>query len=502
MKKYILAFDIGTTSTRTLLFDKSLQIIAREQEEIISSYPEESWVEQSPDDLFNITLKLAQKLLKKNYIKPIQIAAIGVTNQRETTILWDKNTGKPVYNAVVWQDKRTSKLCQKLKDEGYARIIHKKTGLHIDPYFSATKVKWILDNMPGLREEAEKGNILFGTVDTWFLWKLTKGKYHCTDVSNASRTMLFNISKMCWDDYLLKLFNVPKHILPEVTASSGKIALSDAAFFDGTSIPICGIAGDQQAALFGQHCFEKGMIKNTYGTGCFILMNCGKKPVFSKNGLITTVAWKIKNDIFYAIEGSVFYAGAVIKWLRDELGLIKSVAETESMATEQEEQTDLFFVPCFTGLGAPYWNMDARGIITGLFAGTRKEHIVKAALDSLAYQSKDVIKAMQMDLRYKIKQLNVDGGASVNNYLMQFQSDILNAEVIRPSTTESTALGAAMLAGLGIGFWHEDDFKRKREVEWIFKPQMNEYKRKTLYEKWQLAVYKANMKRKGIKTKF
>jgi len=502
MKKYILAFDIGTTSTRALLFDKSLRIAAIEQEDIISYYPEESWVEQCPDDLFNITIKSAQELLKKNDIKPAQIAAIGITNQRETTILWDKNTGKPVYNAIVWQDKRTTKYCQELKNEGYARLIHKKTGLHIDPYFSATKVKWMLDNISGLRSEAENGNILMGTVDTWFLWKLTNGKNHSTDISNASRTMLFNISSLCWDDYLLNLFKIPKQILPNVISSSGKIATTDAAFFDGISIPVCGIAGDQQAALFGQHCFEKGMIKNTYGTGCFILMNCGKKPVFSKNGLITTVAWGINNEIYYAIEGSVFYAGAVIKWLRDVLGLIKSAADTEKIASEQDRENEVYFVPCFTGLGAPYWNMNARGIITGLSVGSSKGQIVKAALDSLAYQSTDVIKAMQLDLRYKIKQLNVDGGAAVNNYLMQFQSDILNAEVIRPTITESTALGVAMLAGLGVGFWQFDDLKKGRSIEKTFKPQMSDNKRKELYEKWQFAVYKANMKRKGVKIKF
>jgi len=413
--------------------------------------------------------------------------------------LWDKITGNPVYNAIVWQDKRTSDLCQKLKAGTYSKLIYKKTGLHIDPYFSATKVKWILDNVQEVRTRAENGEILFGTVDTWFLWKLTQGKYHYTDVSNASRTMLFNINTLNWDEYLLKLFNIPPQILPSVTASSGVIALSDKKYFGGVEIPVCGIAGDQQAALFGQHCFEKGMVKNTYGTGCFILMNCGKKPVASRNGLITTIAWKLHDEVFYALEGSVFYAGAVIKWLRDELGLIKSASETETMASNVKEDADVYFVPCFSGLGAPYWNMDARGILTGLSTSTKKEHIVKAALESLAYQSKDVIKAMQMDVRFKIKQLNVDGGAAVNNYLMQFQADILNAEVIRPYITESTALGAAMLAGLGIGFWNKNDFKKTRPIDRTFKPQMPDNTRTTSYEKWLKAVYKANIKRKKIK---
>jgi len=490
-KKYILSFDIGTTSTRSLLFDKNFDIIALEQKEIRQYYPHDSWVEQNPDELFDSSVLVAQDLMKKNSISAEEIVAIGITNQRETTILWDKKTGQPVYNAIVWQDKRTAAFCQQLKDEGFAEQIKNKTGLKIDPYFSATKIKWILGNVSGAMQKAQNGDLLFGTVDSYFIWRLTNGKTHATDVSNASRTMLFNINDLCWDRELLDIFEIPEQILPEVLPSSGFVGETATNLFNGVSIPITGIAGDQQAALFGQSCFETGMTKNTYGTGCFILMNCGEAPVISNNGLITTVAWKINNKVNYALEGSVFVAGSLIKWLRDELGMIKEARETEKIAMGIRDESDVFFVPCFSGLGAPYWDMNARGILVGLSFNTTKEHIIKAALESLAYQTKDVIEAMQKDAGTKVMQLNVDGGASTNNYLMQFQSDLLDTDVIRPQITESTALGAALLAGIGAGFCTLEDFKNVRKVEKVFKSEMPENKRNLLYNKWLKAVERA-----------
>ena len=490
-KKYILSFDIGTTSTRALLFDKNFDIVAFEQKEIKQYYPKDSWVEQNPDELFESSLFVAQNLIKGNNINPEEIAAIGITNQRETTILWDKRTGLPVYNAIVWQDKRTSDICLHLKEKGYSEQIKNKTGLQIDPYFSATKIKWILDNIEDARSKAKNGDLLFGTVDSYFIWRLTNGKTHVTDVSNASRTMLFNINDLCWDKELLNIFDIPEQILPEVLPSSGFAGETANKFFNGISIPITGIVGDQQAALFGQSCFEKGMTKNTYGTGCFILMNCGETPVKSENGLITTVAWKINDKVNYALEGSVFVAGSLIKWLRDELGLIKESKETEKAATDLKTENEVYFVPCFSGLGAPYWDMNARGVVVGLSFNTTKEHIIKAALESLAYQTKDVIEAMQKDAGTKVKQLNVDGGAAVNNYLMQFQADILDTEVIRPQITESTALGAALLAGIGSGFCTIEDFQNIRKVDRVFDPEMTELKRNHLYEKWLKAVERA-----------
>jgi len=490
-KKYILSFDIGTTSTRALLFDKHFSIIASEQKEIKQYYPHESWVEQNPDELFESSITVAEKLLKVHNINPEEIAGIGITNQRETTILWDKKSGKPIYNAIVWQDKRTSEICKQLKDEGYAEVIKDKTGLQIDPYFSATKIKWIIDNVEEAMQKAITGELLFGTVDTYFMWRISGGKTHATDVSNASRTMIFNIEKLCWDKDLLNLFNIPEQLLPSVLPSSGFVGETDKKFLGGISIPITGIAGDQQAALFGQSCFEKGMTKNTYGTGCFILMNCGEQAVRSENGLITTIAWKINGKVFYALEGSVFIAGSLIKWLRDELGLIKEAKETEQIAINTNDESEVFFVPCFSGLGAPYWDMNARGIVTGLSLSTTRAQIIKAGLESLAYQTKDVIEAMQKDAGTKIKQLNVDGGAAVNNYLMQFQADMLDTVVIRPEITESTALGAALLAGIGSGFCTMDDFKSIRKIDCIFNPEMLEKRRNLLYGKWLKAVEKA-----------
>ena len=490
-KKYVLSFDIGTTSTRALLFDKLFNIIASEQKEIKQFYPHESWVEQNPDELFESSIFVAEKLLNVHNINVEEIAGIGITNKRETTIIWDKITGKPIYSAIVWQDKRTSDTCYRLKDDGFSETIKNKTGLQIDPYFSATKIKWILNNVEGAMQKAISGELLFGTVDTYFIWHLSGGKIHATDVSNASRTMIFNINELCWDKELLDHFDIPEQILPTVLPSSGFVCETDKKFFGGISVPITGIAGDQQAALFGQSCFEKGMTKNTYGTGCFILMNCGEKPVRSENGLITTVAWKINNKVFYALEGSVFIAGSLIKWLRDELGLIKDAKETEQIAVNTNEESEVFFVPCFSGLGSPYWDMNARGVIVGLSLVTTKEHIIKAALESLAYQTKDVIEAMQKDAGTKVKILNVDGGAAVNNYLMQFQADILNTIVIRPDITESTALGAALLAGIGAGFCTMEDFQNIRKINRIFKPEILESKRNLLYGKWLMAVEKA-----------
>jgi len=489
-KKFILSLDIGTTSTRAVLFDTEFNICGISQFEITQYYSGNACVEQSPDELFNLTIKAAKKLFEKCDITPASVAAIGITNQRETTIVWDKTTGIPVYNAIVWQDKRTTPMCQSLLKRGKANTIRKKTGLHIDPYFSATKIQWILDHVKGARKKALKGELLFGTVDTWLIWKMTGGRVHATDVSNASRTMIFNINNLQWDKELLKLFNIPFAMLPAIHSSAGMIANTNPEIFNGISIPIAGVAGDQQAALFGQCCFEKGMVKNTYGTGCFILMNCGNKPLISRHGLLTTVAWKIGDEVTYALEGSVFIAGSAIKWLRDELGLIASAAETEDYARNLNHTQGVYFVPCFSGLGAPYWDMNARGIITGLSLGTTKAHIIKATLDALAYQSKDVVDAMCKDARSHIQQMHVDGGASVNDYLMQFQSDILNTEVVRPAITESTALGAAMLAAVGMVFFKTEELKYLFKKGRTFVPEMPQNVRKKLYKGWSIAVSK------------
>lgn len=494
VKKFILSLDIGTTSTRAVLFDTEFNICSISQFEITQFYSGNACVEQCPDELFNLTIKAAKQLFEKCDIAPTSVAAIGITNQRETTIVWDKNTGKPVYNAIVWQDKRTTPYCQALQKNNKTYTIRKKTGLHIDPYFSASKIKWILDHVKGARKKAAKGQLLFGTVDSWLIWKMTGGRVHATDVSNASRTMIFNIKTLQWDKDLLELFNIPHVMLPAIHSSADVIAYTIPEIFNGFSIPIAGVAGDQQAALFGQCCFEKGMVKNTYGTGCFMLMNCGKKPIISRQGLLTTVAWKIGDEVTYALEGSVFIAGSAIKWLRDELRLIASAAETEDYAVNLQDTDGLYFVPCFSGLGAPYWDMDARGIVYGLSLGTTKAHLVKATLDSLAYQSGDVIDAMRKDAGNTIKQLHVDGGASVNNYLMQFQADILNVDVVRPVITESTALGAAMLASIGAECISFKSLKKNHKVDKVFKPSMPHTTRKKLIKGWQNAVNKAKTK--------
>ncbi len=434
---------------------------------------------------------MANNLLKDYNIKASEILAIGITNQRETTIVWDKNTGKPVYNAIVWQDKRTSDFCSNLKHKGYEGQIRKSTGLLIDSYFSATKINWILNNVSGAQEKAKNGDLLFGTVDSWLIWKLTGGNIHLTDYSNASRTLLFNIRTLKWDKKLLDIFDIPKTMLPAVKPSSGIVAKTAASFFDGAEIPIAGIAGDQQAALFGQACFEKGMAKNTYGTGCFMLMNTGDRIVESKSGLLSTIAWSLDGEVVYALEGSVFIAGAAIKWLKDGIKLIKDAGETQSIAENLNEDENIYVVPAFSGLGAPHWDMYARGAILGLTQGVTDKHIVKATIEALAYRTKDVLDAMSHDSSIKLSELNVDGGASINDYLMQFQADILNTRVDRPEIVETTALGAAALAGIAVGFWTKDEFVTKKKMDKSFEVQMGKGKRNKLYKGWLKAVEKS-----------
>ncbi len=488
-KKYVLALDQGTTSSRAILFDRNGRIVNISQKEFTQIYPNPGWVEHNPSEIWETQLNAAKEAIK--YIDVSEIACIGITNQRETTILWDKNTGKPVYNAIVWQSRQTSDICDDLKKSGLEPYIKENTGLVIDAYFSGTKIKWILDNVEGVRERAEKGDILFGTVDTWLLWNLTGGKAHITDYSNASRTMIYNIKNLRWDEKILGILNIPSEILPEVRQSSEIYANTNAEIF-GAEIPISGIVGDQQAALFGQLCFQEGMVKNTYGTGCFMLMNTGEKIVQSHKGLITTIAWGLQGKVEYALEGSVFVAGAAIQWLRDELKIIHEAADSEYFANKVKDTEGVYVVPAFTGLGAPYWDMYARGAIVGLTRGAGRNHIIRATLESIAYQTKDIIEAMIEDSGINLTVLKVDGGASANNFLMQFQSDILNVNIERPEITETTALGAAYLAGLATGFW-----KSKGEViqNWSmnkkFKPAINDDERNRLYNGWKKAVEKA-----------
>jgi glycerol kinase len=491
VSKYILTFDLGTSSERAILFDHDFHILGMEQSEFPQFYPKPDRVEQNPMDIWNTQLEISQKLLKKLDIKSGDIAAIGITNQRETTIVWDKNTGEPIYPAIVWQDKRTTSYCESLKNKGYTETIQEKTGLIIDAYFSASKLKWILDNVYEAKKKAARGDLLFGTVDTWLIWKLTKGNLHITDVSNASRTMLYNIQDLSWDKELLDLFGIPENMLPQVRESSEFYGYSHPDFFDGIKIPICGIAGDQQAALFGQGCFKRGMAKNTYGTGCFLLMNTGEEAVRSQNGLLTTIAWKFDNKVTYALEGSVFIAGAAIQWLRDNLKIIQTAAESEAAAANLKDNDGVYFVPAFTGLGAPYWNMNTRGTLSGLTQGSTANHIIRAALESIAYQSKDVLAAMERDSGVKLAALNVDGGATANDLLMQFQADILNCSVCRAAQLESTALGAAMFAGLACGFWKMHDFKRSKKDLICFEPKMDDGNRDRLYGGWLNAIAKA-----------
>jgi len=487
-KKYIIALDQGTTSSRTVLFDDQGKICGIAQKETKQIYPQHGWVEQNAVEIYQSQLETLHKVLRENKIKFSEVAAIGITNQRETTVVWNKKTGEPIYNAIVWQDVRTSQFCKELKKEGLNKYVIKNTGLVIDSYFSATKIKWILDNVPNAKEQSENGELLFGTVDTWLLWNLTKGKVHATDYSNASRTMLYNINDLHWDEKLLDHLQIPKVMLPEVKSSSNHFGDFN---FDGHIIPITGIAGDQQAALFGQACFKKGDTKNTYGTGCFLLMNTGKKPKYSKNGLLTTIAWGLDNEIYYALEGSVFIAGAAIQWLRDGLQIIDKAEDSEYFAKQVKEDNSVYIVPAFSGLGAPYWDMDARGAIFGLTRDTGKNHLIKATLESLAYRSKDLINAMQEDSKVKLTSLKVDGGASANNFLMQFQADILNTTVERAEIIESTALGAAYLAGIGVGLWEKEDILKNRKIQKEFVPKMDEEKRVKLYKKWQKAVQRS-----------
>ena len=488
-----MAFDQGTTSSRAMIFNSAGEVVKIAQNEFKQYYPKPSWVEHDPMEIWGTQSGVASEVLETAGIRPDEIAAIGITNQRETTVVWDKNTGLPVYNAIVWQCRRTAKIADELKEiDGFENYIKKNTGLLIDAYFSATKIKWILDNVDGAREKAEKGELLFGTIDTWLVWKMTRGKIHITDYSNAARTMLFNIRTLEWDDLILEKLNIPKSMLPEVKTSSEIYGYTDKNTFAGIEIPISGIAGDQQAALFGQTCFTEGMAKSTYGTGGFMLMNTGEEMVESKNGLITTIAWGLDGKVEYALEGSIFVAGAVIQWLRDELEILDQASDSEKMAMEVEDNGGVYLVPAFTGLGAPYWDMYARGTILGLTRGSNKNHIVRAALESIAYQVRDVISAMEEDSKIKLKELKVDGGAVENDFLMQFQSDILNVNVKRPKVIETTALGAAYLAGLAVGFWDcKDSISESWKLDKEFNSNMLEVQREKLYNTWLKAVERA-----------
>ncbi|MDD3741101.1 MAG: glycerol kinase GlpK [Bacteroidales bacterium] len=490
-KSYILALDQGTTSSRAILFDKEFNLKSIEQTETSQIFPQPGWVEQDATEIRETQLFVARKLIAKAGINSGEIAGIGITNQRETTILWDKKTGQPVYNAIIWQDKRTADFCSELKSTTIGKYISEATGLVVDSYFSATKIHWILNNVAGAKEKAIKGELLFGTVDTWLVWNLTGGKLHITDYSNASRTMLFNIRDLCWDKRILDYFEIPQQILPTVVESSTVYGETGKGIIGTGTIPISGIAGDQQASLFGQTCFNPGSVKNTYGTGCFMLMNTGEMPVKSNSGLVTTIAWKIDGRVNYALEGSVFIAGAAVQWLRDKLKIIETAAETETIALQVSDSGGVYFIPAFAGLGAPYWDMSARGFITGITGGTTYKHIVRATLESMAYQTKDVLNAMENDSGIKIKNLNVDGGASANNFLLQFQADILGLEVSRPQITESTALGAAFLAALATNFCTMSQIKEFRKVQNSFTPNMKVAERKKLYDGWINAIKKA-----------
>lgn len=484
-EQYIIALDQGTTSSRAVLFDQSGQIKGIAQQEFPQIFPKPGWVEHDPEEIWNTQLRVLEKLIKDNSIKPSAIAAIGITNQRETTVVWDRKTGAPIHHAIVWQDKRTAPECEKLKKEGWTDYVRENTGLVIDSYFSGTKIKWILDNVPGARQKADRGELAFGTIDTWLIWKLTAGKAHVTDYSNASRTMIYNIRALKWDEQLLNALDIPVSLLPKVQASASDFGHWN---YEGVSIPVCGVAGDQQAALFGQGCFEAGLAKNTYGTGCFMLMNTGSEIRKSKNGLVTTIAWGLDGKVEYALEGSVFIAGAAVQWLRDGLHLIDQSKDSEYFAAKALGSNEVYMVPAFAGLGAPYWDMYARGAIFGLTRDTGKDHIIKATLESMAYQTKDILNAMQEDSGLQLASLKVDGGASANNILMQFQADILGTEVERPEVIESTALGAAYLAGIQCGLWKKQEVLANRKVQRRFTPSMEAAQRDKLYKGWQKAV--------------
>ena len=487
MKKYVIALDQGTTSSRCILFDKEQHMVQAAQKEYTQFYPQPGWVEHDPMEIYSSQYSVLIEVLAKSAVPLEEIAGIGITNQRETTIVWDKTTGKPVYNAIVWQCRRTAKLCEELKkDKEFVEYVSDKTGLLVDAYFSATKIRWILEHVPGAREKAERGELLFGTVDTWLIWKLTNGAVHVTDYTNASRTMLYNIKELCWDERICRKLDIPMSMLPEVRSCSevyGKVNIS------GTEIPIAGSAGDQQAALFGQACFTAGEAKNTYGTGCFLLMNTGEVPVKSRNGLVTTIAIGLNGNVQYALEGSIFVGGAVIQWLRDELHMIADAADTEYFATKVKDNAGVYLVPAFTGLGAPHWDMYARGTIVGLTRGANRNHIIRAALEGIAYQTYDILKAMEEDTGSRMKSLKVDGGASANNFLMQFQSDILDTQIRRPCVRETTALGAAYLAGLATGLWESlDEIRNAWTLDRAFTPEMEENERNTLLQGWYKAV--------------
>lgn len=485
---YFLSLDQGTTSSRAIVFDSDFKVLGVEQIETAQIFPGPGLVEQDALEIRETQFYVARKAIAKSGINPSFIAGIGITNQRETTIIWDKKSGKPVYNAIIWQDKRTSEFCNKIRNSEMGEKIRSKTGLIVDSYFSATKIHWILNNMPELKNKAKNGDLLFGTVDSWLIWNLSGGKLHVTDYTNASRTMLFNIETLCWDNELLNFFDIPVAMLPKVVDSSGICGQTKSGILGDYKINISGIAGDQQAALFGQNCFEPGTVKNTYGTGCFMLMNTGNKIVKSEYGLLSTIAWKFKNETFYALEGSVFIAGAVIQWLRDKLKIVDKAENSEIAALKVSDNAGVYFVPAFSGLGAPYWNMNAKGMIYGITAGTTDNHIIRAALESLAFQTRDVLEAMQKDSNINIKMLNVDGGAAKNNFLLQFQADILNVDVLRPKNVESTALGAAMLAALATGVHDQNSLMSKREIDKLFIPKMSHKMRNELYNGWNDAI--------------
>jgi glycerol kinase len=488
-KRYILSLDQGTSSSRAILFSHESKVVGVAQKEFTQYYPQLGWVEHDAEEIWSTEYGVIAELLAKTGVKLQEIAAIGITNQRETTVVWDKQTGKPIHHAIVWQCRRTTEIVEDLKARGWTEKIREKTGLALDAYFSGTKVKWLLDNIEGAREKAERGELLFGTIDTWIIWKLTNGKVHVTDYSNASRTLFYNIHRLCWDDEILGELGIPKSMLPEVRPSSDVYGTASFGLFAEQEVPITGIAGDQQAALFGQMCFEEGMAKNTYGTGCFMLMNTGRKAVASQNGLLTTIAWGIDGNVEYALEGSVFIAGAAIQWLRDGLKMIESAPESELYAARVEDAGGVYVVPAFAGLGAPYWNMRARGAIFGLTRGTTKEHLIRASLEALAYQTKDVLMAMESDAGIILKTLKVDGGAVSNNMLMQFQADLLGVDVERPKIVETTALGAAYLAGLAIGFWKDrEEIRSSWQLDRRFQSKMSEGKRLKLYQGWLKAV--------------
>lgn len=488
MQKYIMALDQGTTSSRCILFNKKGNICSMAQKEFTQHYPKPGWVEHNPMEIWSSQLAVATEAMAMVGARAEQIDGIGITNQRETTILWDKNTGEPVCNAIVWQCRRTSDMIEELKKDGFDKIIREKTGLVPDAYFSASKIAWILQNVPGARERAERGELLFGTVDTWLIWNLTKGAAHVTDYTNASRTMLFDIHRLCWDEDIMKRFGIPQSLLPKVCASSTIFGHTDASVLGG-EIPIAGVAGDQQAALFGQCCFEQGDVKNTYGTGCFLLMNTGHEAITSEAGLLTTIAASTSDDVEYALEGSVFVAGAAIQWLRDSMRMIRSSSQSQEYAEQVGDTAGVYIVPAFAGMGAPYWNQYARGTVVGITRGCTKEHFIRAALESIAYQAADVLRAMEQDSGLELKSLKVDGGASANDFLMQFQADIVNTAVKRPKCIETTALGAAYLAGLATGYWKDrDEIRENWQIDTVFEQKMFEEKRKQLLKGWQKAV--------------